>query len=92
MPSNTILEAKKQIVADLAEKMKNAPAGVLVNYQGITVADDTALRTALRKAGVEYTVMKNTLTGKACDVAGYGDLKAHLSGMTAIAIGEIVCA
>ena len=88
MPSNTILEAMKQIVADLAEKMKNAPAGVLVNYQGITVADDTALRTALRKAGVEYTVMKNTLTGKACDAAGYGDLKAHLSGMTAIAIGK----
>ncbi len=88
MPSNSILEAKKQVVADLASKMQNAASGVLVSYQGITVADDTALRAALRKAGVEYTVMKNTLTGKACDIAGFGDLKQYLSGMTAVAIGK----
>ena len=86
MPSNKVLEAKKQIVEALAAKMQTAQAGVLVKYEGITVAEDTALRSALRKAGVEYTVMKNTLTGKACDMVGYGDMKQYLEGMTAIAI------
>ena len=88
MPSNNILEAKKQVVESLAAKMQNAAAGVLVKYEGITVAEDTALRAALRKAGVEYTVMKNTLTGKACDMVGYGDMKQYLSGMTAIAVSQ----
>ena len=87
MPSNKILEEKKQVVETLAEKLKNAAAGVLVKYEGIKVADDTALRAALRKAGVDYTVMKNTLTGRACEMAGLADMKQYLSGMTAIAIG-----
>ena len=85
MPSNKILEAKKQIVETLAEKLKASQAGVLVKYEGIKVSEDTELRTALRKAGVEYTVMKNTLTGRACEIAGYGDMKQYLEGMTAIA-------
>ena len=86
MPSNKILEEKKLVVESLAAKMKTAQAGVLVKYEGITVAEDTELRSALRKAGVEYVVMKNTLTGRACDMVGYGDMKQYLSGMTAIAI------
>ena len=85
MPSNKILEEKKQVVESLAAKLQTAKAGVLVKYEGIKVAEDTELRNALRKAGVEYTVMKNTLTGKACDIAGYGDMKQYLNGMTAIA-------
>ena len=88
MPSNAILEQKKQIVADLAEMIKASPAGVLVNYQGITVEDDTKMRKALREAGVKYMVMKNSLTGRACDEVGYGEMKQHLEGMTAIAISE----
>ena len=88
MPSKNILEQKQQIVETLAAKIRDAKSGVLVKYEGITVADDTALRAALRKAGVEYSVMKNTLTGKACEIAGYGDMKQYLSGMTAIAIGN----
>ena len=88
MPSNKILEEKKQVVEALAAKMKTAQSGVLVKYEGITVAEDTALRAALRKAGVEYTVMKNTLTGRACDIAGYGEMKEHLSGMTAICFSD----
>ena len=88
MPSNKILEEKKQVVETLAAKMQTAAAGVLVKYEGIKVAEDTELRTALRKAGVEYTVMKNTLTGKACEIAGYGDMKQYLEGMTAIAISQ----
>ena len=88
MPSNKILEEKKQVVESLAAKIQSAQAGVLVKYEGIKVAEDTELRAALRKAGVEYTVMKNTLTGRACDIAGYGDMKQYLSGMTAIAFSQ----
>ena len=87
MPSNSILEQKQAIVADLAEKLKNSPAGVVVNYQGITVEDDTKMRKALREAGVSYMVMKNSLTGRACDEVGLSDMKQYLTGMTAIAIG-----
>ena len=86
MPSSKILAEKKQAVADLAEKLKAAASGVLVNYSGITVEDDTKLRAALRKAGVEYKVMKNTLTGRACDEVGFGEMKQYLEGMTALAI------
>jgi len=88
VPSNSILEQKKAIVADLAEQLKASPAGVVVNYQGITVEDDTKMRKALREAGVNYTVMKNSLTGRACEEVGMGDMKQYLSGMTAIAIGK----
>ena len=88
MPSNKILEEKKQVVESLAAKIQSAQAGVLVKYEGIKVSEDTELRAALRKAGVEYTVMKNTLTGRACDIAGYGDMKQYLSGMTAIATSQ----
>ena len=88
MPSNSILAQKQQIVADLAEQIKNSTAGVIVNYQGITVDKDTAMRKALREAGVKYMVVKNSLTGRACENCGYGALKENLVGMTAIAISE----
>ncbi len=87
MPSNSILEQKQAVVAALAEKLKNSPAGVVVNYQGITVENDTKMRKALREAGVDYTVLKNSLTGRACDEVGLSDMKQYLTGMTAIAIG-----
>ena len=88
MPSKSILEQKQAVVAELAEKLKNSPAGVVVNYQGITVDADTKMRKALREAGVTYTVMKNSLTGRACDEVGLSDMKQYLTGMTAIAIGN----
>ena len=86
MPSNSILAQKQAIVADLAEQLKNSPSGVVVNYQGITVDADTKMRKALREAGVKYTVMKNSLTGRACEEVGMGEMKQYLTGMTAIAI------
>ena len=88
MPSKVILEQKQQVVAELAEQIRNSVSGVLVNYQGISVEDDTAMRKALREAGVRYSVVKNTLTGRACEMVGYGDMKQYLNGMTAIAISE----
>ena len=86
MPSEKILEQKKVIVEGLAEKMGRAASGVLVKYEGITVDQDTKMRKALREAGVEYTVIKNTLIGKAADKAGFEGLKSELSGMNALAI------
>ena len=88
MPSKKILEAKQAAVATLAEKLKTAASGVLVQYEGITVEDDTKMRAALRNAGVDYAVIKNSITGRACDQVGFSDMKAHLEGMTAIAISK----
>ena len=85
MPSQKILEQKQALVASLTERFKAATAGVLVKYEGISVEDDTKLRAQLREAGVEYSVVKNTLTGRACDEAGLGEMKQYLGGMTAIA-------
>ena len=61
MPNEKVLQSKQQLVADLAQKLKDASAGVIVDYKGITVADDTKLRRDLRAAGVEYSVIKNTM-------------------------------
>jgi len=88
MPSAKILEKKKAECAELTEKIQNSVAGVLVSYTGITVEQDTQLRKALREAGVDYKVYKNSLTGRACEACGYADLKAHLEGMNALAISN----
>ncbi len=88
MPSAKVLEQKKEIVKNLAEKMKNANAGVFVDYKGINVADDTALRNELRKAGVEYSVIKNTLARFAVEEIGYGALSDIFNGTTALATSD----
>ena len=85
MPSAKVLEAKKQQVADLKERLNGACAGVLVNYSGISVADDTKLRKELRENGVQYTVVKNTLLNIAIDGTPLSGLSEVLSGTTAIA-------
>ncbi len=86
MPSAKVLEQKKQVVADLVDQLKGSVAGVVVDYKGINVADDTKLRKDLREAGVKYTVVKNTLLGFAAKEAGLDDLCNVLEGTTAIAI------
>ncbi len=86
MPSQKILEQKTVAVAALAEKLGRAASGVLVKYQGITVEEDTKLRAALRGAGVEYTVIKNTMIGRACKDAGLEGMDEYLEGMNALAI------
>lgn len=86
MPSEKVLEQKKQIVIDLTEELKASCVGVVVDYKGTNVADDTALRKELREAGVKYTVVKNTLLGLAADNAGLSEMKNVLEGTTAIAM------
>lgn len=88
MPSEKILEQKKQIVTEVSEKLKSAVTGVIVDYKGISVADDTKLRKDLREAGVEYFVIKNTLLSLAADQAGLSGIKDVLEGTTAIALSD----
>ena len=88
MPSAKILEQKQQLVSELAESMKNAQSGVLVNYCGITVEKDTALRAELRKNNVTYKVIKNTYIRKAAEIAGLSGFESSLEGMTAIAVSD----
>ena len=88
MPSEKVLQAKQEVVANLTEKLTAAKAGVVVDYSGITVAEDTVLRRKMREAGVEYAVVKNTLLGRAADNSGYGDLKSVLEGTTALAVSD----
>jgi len=88
MPNAKVLEEKKQLVSDLVDKFKNAASGVLVDYQGINVEQDTKMRTELREAGVDYFVFKNTLARLAVKECGFDDLLPVLEKMTAIAICE----
>ena len=88
MPNAKVLSEKQAIVEALAQRIQGASAGILVDYKGITVAEDTALRTELRKDGVEYTVVKNTLTRKALDKLGMSDLDHVLNGTTSLATAE----
>ncbi len=70
MPNAKVLSEKQAIVAGLTDTLKSASSGVLVDYKGITVAEDTALRHELRDAGVEYSVVKNTLVRRAWTAQG----------------------
>lgn len=88
MPSEKVLESKKQIVAELTEKLKTAKSGVIVEYKGITVADDTQLRKNFRAAGVEYSVVKNTLLRFAAKEAGLEGITGALEGTTALALSK----
>ena len=81
-----ITAAKQAIVAELKEKLTGAKGAVLVNYRGLTVAQDTKLRRQLREAGVEYRVVKNTMTRIAAQEAGLEGLDVYLEGPTAMAI------
>ena len=85
MPSAKVLEQKKQVVAELIERLNASCAGVIVDYKGINVTDDTKLRKELREAGVEYTVVKNTLLRLAIASTELQGLDAVLEGTTAIA-------
>lgn len=88
MPNAKVLSEKQAIVAQLVETLNSASSGVLVDYKGITVAEDTALRHELRENGVEYSVVKNTLVRRALDDAGLGELDDVLNGTTSLAVSK----
>ena len=84
MPNAKVLESKKAVVEALSNKIKESSSVVFVDYKGITVAQDTELRKQFREAGVEYTVVKNTLTNFAAKENGY-DFSEILNGTTSMA-------
>lgn len=88
MPSESVLKEKQGLVTELANKLKASVSGVLVDYKGITVEKDTKLRSDLRKANVEYCVVKNTLTRLAAKEAGLDGLDEILNGTTALAVSK----
>ncbi len=88
MPSESVLAQKQQFVSELTEKLKKAAGGVIVDYKGITVEEDTALRKELRENNVDYFVVKNTLLRRAAEAAGIEGLEPALSGTTAIALSD----
>lgn len=80
-----VTEQKKAIVAELKEQLTGCKGAVITTYKGLTVAQDTALRVELRKAGVSYHVIKNTMTRIAAQESGLDDLVQYLEGTTAMA-------
>lgn len=88
MPNELVLNQKKAKVEELSALLTSSVSGVLVDYSGITVEDDTKLRKELREAGVKYSVEKNTLLRFAMNNTGYEGLTDVLNGTTAIAVCE----
>ncbi|MFI3206221.1 MAG: 50S ribosomal protein L10 [Clostridia bacterium] len=86
MPSKSVLESKEQAVAALKEKIGGSISGVIVDYKGINAEQDTKLRKELREAGVDYTVVKNTLLKRAIADTNYESMAEVLEGTTALAI------
>ena len=80
------VELKQPIVDEIISNVKDAESVVLVNYSGLTVEQDTALRKELREAGVVYKVYKNTMINFAIKDTEFADLAQHLEGPTAIAV------
>lgn len=80
------VELKQPIVQEISENIKDAQSVVVVDYRGLTVAEDTQLRRQLRDAGVTYKVYKNTLVSRAVEGTGFESLKDVLEGPNAFAI------
>jgi len=85
LSSQAVLESKQQIVEEISGKLQKAVSAVLTDYRGLNVSEATKLRKELRDAGVEYRVLKNTLTQLAAEKVGLDGLKKDLVGPTAIA-------
>jgi large subunit ribosomal protein L10 len=84
---NNNKEIKAQKVNEIKEKMQKAKSLVLVNYQGINVEQDTALRSTLRKNNVEYKVYKNTMVTRAAQELGIEGMEQYLEGPVSMAFG-----
>ena len=80
------VELKKPVVDEIAELLNGAATAVVVDYRGLTVAEDTDLRRQLREAGVVYKVYKNTMINFAIEGTEFADLAQHLEGPTALAV------
>lgn len=82
---SNIIDAKKQVVQEIADKLQASQSTVIVNYRGLDVAEVTELRKQLREEGVDFKVYKNTMTRRAVEQAELNGLSDTLVGPTAIA-------
>ena len=82
------VELKKPIVEEISELLNGAASAVIVDYRGLTVAQDTELRRQLREANVVYKVYKNTMINFAIEGTEFADLAQHLEGPTALAVSK----
>ena len=89
MPNKKVLEEKKGKIADLSARIKESKSIILADYRGLTVEEDTQLRNALRKAGVQYSVIKNTIIKFAAKENGLDSIIPYLEGPTAVAISTV---
>lgn len=80
-------EMKAQIIDELQASFNRCNVGILTDYRGLSTAEMTALRNKLRKSGVEYRVVKNTLARFAVTRAGREDLVDFFNGPVGIAFG-----
>ena len=87
MANANVINEKAAVVAALVERLNGAQSGVFVDYSGLTVAEDTEMRSAMRKEGIEYAVVKNTMLRRALDSVGMGELDSVLNGTTSLATG-----
>ena len=86
--NQTIIDGKKAVVAEIAEKMRESQSAVVVEYRGFTVKEVTELRRELRAEEVEFKVYKNSLAQRAAEEVGYAELTETLTGPNAIAFGK----
>lgn len=88
MANASIIAMKEQHVKEIVDRLNKAQSVIMIDYRGLTVAEDTALRVEMRKAGVEYLVLKNTMVERACEEADvHADVKSMLKGPSAFAFG-----
>ena len=92
MPSEKILAAKQQRVEDLVSELKGATTYVFVATRGLTVAQDTEMRSELRKAGVKFGVIKNTVLRRVFAELGFEGLDELFQGPTAVGYSEDIIA
>ncbi len=85
---SSVIEQKKQIVSEIAEKLKNSKSTIVVDYRGLTVGEVTELRKQLREAGVDFKVYKNSMARRAADAAELSGLNEALTGPNAIAFSN----
>lgn len=83
-----VIEAKKQVVTEIAEKLRESQTTILVDYRGLTVSEVTELRSQLREAGVEFKVYKNSMTRRAVEEVELTGLNEILTGPTAVAFSK----
>ena len=85
MPNAKVLNEKQAMVDSITQRLQEANSGVFINYKGINVSEDIQLRRELKSNGIDYSVIKNTMTRYAFDRVGFQEIDHILNGTTSLA-------